>query len=238
MDEVVYSLVVPFKDEEDSIPFVLPELIDVMQSLDRPWELICINDGSKDFTKSLLKRYSNECAHVRVLNFVQNAGQSAAFDAGFKAARGTWIITMDGDGQNDPSDIPRLLALKEQFDLICGWRVNRKDTLGKRCISKCSNAIRSRLCKDGVHDTGCSLKLFRTSALRSIKLYRGMHRFFPALFRIEGFTVHEIAVNHRPRSKGKSHYNFFNRSIGPFLDLFAVFWMRRRHLTYMIETDE
>ena len=150
------------------------------------------------------------------------------------AARLPAAVSLDGDGQNDPADIPKLVAMQENADLVCGWRVNRKDPLAKKIISKLSNLIRSRLCADGIHDTGCSLKLYRKSCLQKIKLYNGMHRFLPALFKLEDFRILEVPVNHRERTKGTSNYNIFNRSLGPILDMFAVRWMRRRKLHYTV----
>ncbi len=238
MRSITYSVIIPFKDEEKNILPLFEELAPVMEKLASPWELIAIDDGSKDNTLSLLLGLSKQKKEVRVVSFTRNFGQSSAFAAGFEAARGEYIITLDGDGQNDPADIPHLVKEKEKADLICGWRQNRIDPWQKKIISFISNSIRSRLCQDNVHDTGCSLKLFRKGALEKIKLYHGMHRFFPALFQIEGFSVKEIAVNHRPRTKGKSKYHLFNRAIAPIADMFVVLWMRRRQLRYEISHKE
>ena len=144
------------------------------------------------------------------------------------------MITLDGDRQNDPNDIPKLIALSEKFDLVCGQRLNRRDPFLKRIISSAANFIRSRVCKDGMTDTGCSLKLYRTSCLKQIKLYDGMHRFLPALFLIEGFQVTQVPVNHRERTGGTTKYNLFNRSFNTIVDMWAVWWMRRRHLKYQL----
>lgn len=149
---------------------------------------------------------------------------------------GEFVITLDGDRQNDPTDIPKLIeAAQSGADLVCGRRAKRKDPLSKKIISKLANFVRSRLCEDGVQDTGCSLKLYRRACLEKIKLYHGMHRFLPALFLIEGFKIVEVPVNHRERVSGKTKYHFFNRSFNTLADLLAVRWMRKRRLVWQIE---
>ena len=234
---VNYSVVIPVKDEEGNIAQLLEEIEEVMEPLGHSWETICIEDGSTDQSLSILSKLAQEKSWLRVLVFSRNFGQSSAFDAGFKAARGNFVITMDGDGQNDPRDIPKFIALASDYDLLCGRRVNRKDPLSKKVISLLVNPIRKRLCNDRVNDTGCSLKLYRRSCLEKIKLFEGMHRFLPALFQMEGLRVKEIPVNHRMRENGLSKYSFANRSIGPVMDMFAILWMRRRHLSYTIDRE-
>jgi dolichol-phosphate mannosyltransferase len=235
---IIYSLVIPVKNEEENITSLLHEIHPIMSALNEPWEIIVVDDGSTDNTLSKLQSLKKIYKELRILVFAFNAGQSGAFDAGFKNARGSFIITLDGDGQNDPKDIPNLIdSAKEGFDLVLGKRAKRNDPFSKKLISKLSNFIRSRVCKDGVSDTGCSLKLYRSHCLKNIKMYTGMHRFLPALFVIEGYKIKEINVNHRERSKGKSKYHFFNRSIKPFMDMFAVLWMRKRTLKYQIKKE-
>lgn len=223
-----YSIVVPIKNEEENIAELVGEVEPVMEALGAPWELICIDDGSTDRSLLILQDLCRSKPYMRVLTFTRNFGQSAAFKAGFEAARGELVITMDGDRQNDPADIPKLTAAVAECDLVVGWRVNRRDPWKKKIVSKMSNWVRSRLCRDGMHDTGCSLKVYRKSALDQIKMYKGMHRFLPALFKIEGYRIKEVPVNHRERPKGKTKYHFFNRSIGPIVDMFVVQWMRTR----------
>ena len=235
MSEVTYSVVIPVKDEEENILPLIEEIEPVMESLKAPWELICVDDGSTDGSLQLLKNLNKP--YLRLVVFTKNFGQTSAFDAGFKEAKGEYVITLDGDGQNDPNDIPRLAKLMDSCDLACGWRVNRRDSWTKKIISKCANLLRSRLCKDGIHDTGCSLKVYRRSCLQQIKLFHGMHRFLPALFAVEGFRVRELAVNHRERERGVSKYHIFNRSIAPIVDMFALIWMRRRCLRYSVEKE-
>ena len=232
-----YSIVIPIKDEEENIRDLIDEVEPVMESLKQKWELICIDDGSTDRSLLILQELCKQNPFLRVLSFTRNFGQSAAFAAGFAAANGELIITLDGDRQNDPADIPKLTAAIANCDLVVGWRVNRKDTLQKKMVSRISNWIRSRLCRDGMHDTGCSLKVYRSEALKHIKMYRGMHRFLPALFKIEGFRIKEIPVSHRERKKGETKYHFLNRSIGPIVDMFVVCWMRHRFLDHQVREE-
>lgn len=233
----VYSVVIPLKNEVGNIEVLISELEPVMKNLEKPWELICIDDGSTDGTGKLLLKLSKEKPFMRILTFPRNYGQSSAFDAGFKAAKGEFVITLDGDGQNDPKDIPSLVRLIPTCDLVCGIRTKRKDTFVKRATSRMANLVRNFLVDDGVADTGCSLKIYRTSCLEKIKMYQGMHRFLPALFNIEGFRIQQIPVNHRERLRGKSNYNFFNRSFNTIADLLAVRWMKKRHLHYKIASS-
>lgn len=230
-----YSIIVPLKDEEENIGPLVGEIEAVMATLGASWELICINDGSLDRTEKILNELKPNSPFLQIISFDKNYGQSSAFDAGFKAAKGTFIITLDGDRQNDPQDIPKLISLSKEYDLVCGIRAKRRDSWMKRWTSKIANAVRSRFCRDGIQDTGCSLKLYRRSCLENIKIYEGMHRFLPALFQIEGFRVGETRVNHRERAAGKTKYNFFNRSLNTVADMFAVRWMAKRHLHYTIK---
>lgn len=234
---IVYSVVVPLKNEEENISDLILELEPVMQGLQRPWELLCIDDGSTDKTRDILEALSRIKPYLRAIVFDGNFGQSSAFDAGFKLAKGEYIITLDGDRQNDPADIPKLLSLIHTHDLVCGSRVNRQDPWIKKITSFFANRVRSRVCQDGVRDTGCSLKVYRASSLKKIKMYHGMHRFLPALFLIEGFKVTEVPVNHRERVKGKTKYNFFNRSFNTIADMLAVRWMHKRQLRYKIDRE-
>ncbi len=235
---VKYSVVIPLKNEEENLLPLIQELEPIMDKLGASsWELICINDGSTDRTGPLLNALRKEKTYLKPLHFKKNYGQSSAFDAGFKAAQGSIIITLDGDRQNDPADIPKIVQAMQQADMVCGIRVKRKDTWIKKTTSRLANFVRSRLCQDGVQDTGCSLKAYRKEALQQLRLYEGMHRFLPALFKIEGFTVSEVPVNHRERIRGKSNYNFLNRSLNTVADMFAVLWMRKRKLQYEVLPD-
>lgn len=234
---IKFSVVIPLKNEEDNVVDLIDELEPVMNGLQQPWELICIEDGSTDRTRAILQEKAAHKPYLKLILFSQNYGQSSAFDAGFKAACGEFVITLDGDRQNDPADIPKLVQAIEECDLVCGQRVQRQDPWSKRLTSRLANAIRSRLCQDYVQDTGCSLKIYRTACLRQIKMYQGMHRFLPALFSIEGLRIKEVPVNHRPRTKGVTKYNVFNRSFNTIVDMLAVCWMRKRQLKYQVETS-
>jgi dolichol-phosphate mannosyltransferase len=229
---IQYSVVIPLKNEENNISELIQELEPVMEKLQKPWELICIDDGSTDGTRDVLVQLANRMPYLKVIAFKKNYGQSAAFHAGFQAAEGEFIISMDGDRQNDPTDIPTLLALIPDADLVCGIRKSRKDPWIKKITSVMANWVRGWICEDNVTDTGCSLKVYRRKCLQNIKMYGGMHRFLPALFTIEGYRIIETEVNHRERVKGVSNYNFFNRSFNTIADLMAVRWMKNRHLDY------
>lgn len=232
-----YSVVVPLKNEEGNIQDLVAEIEPVMQALGKPWELIAVDDGSTDKTAAILKELKKSKPYLRIVTFEKNFGQSSAFDAGFKTAKGNIVITMDGDRQNDPRDIPKLLALLPANDLVVGWRKDRKDTFSKKITSKLANFVRGTLCEDGMHDTGCSLKAYKKSALEKLKLYNGMHRFLPALFLIEGFKVAEVPVNDRKRVQGVTKYNIFNRSFNTIADMLAVRWMRKRQLRYKVREE-
>ena len=232
---IKYSVVIPLKNEEGNVADLIHELEPVMAALHSPWELICIDDGSTDQTLSILNGLAQAKQYLRIIVFESNFGQSSAFDAGFKNARGEFVITLDGDRQNDPADIPRLVDAIEGSDLVCGMREKRNDPWHKKVISYFANFIRSRVCKDGMRDTGCSLKIYRRACLERIKMFHGMHRFLPALFKIEGFNIKQIPVNHRERTKGKTKYNLWNRSFNTIADLLAVRWMHQRQLKYKIK---
>jgi glycosyltransferase involved in cell wall biosynthesis len=167
-----------------------------------------------------------------VLHFDRNYGQSSAFDAGFKRSTGALVVTMDGDLQNDPADIGTLLAYTEKYDLVCGWRTERHDSLTRKISSRVANAVRSAVTGDHVHDTGCSLKVFRREVVDRLQLFVGMHRFFPALALMHGFTVTEVPVRHHPRMHGLSKYGVGNRLFKGLYDLLAVRWMQDRVLKY------
>lgn len=229
---VAYSVVIPMKNEEGNVADLIVELEPVMASLKEPWELICIDDGSTDNTLTILRELAKQHPCLRVVSFARNYGQSSAFDAGFKLAQGKYVITLDGDRQNDPADIPKLVQAIAHCDLVCGYRANRKDPFIKKITSFFANQVRKRFCQDGVRDTGCSLKIYRREALQKIKMFQGMHRFLPALFKNEGLKVAEVAVNHRERTRGKTNYSFMNRSFNTIADMLAVRWMRKRALHY------
>ena len=238
--ELLYSLIVPLFNEQDNILPLVEEIEWVMHNFKDKWELILVNDGSNDRTQEVIQKLIPQKPYLRTIQFSKNYGQSSAFDAGFKKARGQFIITLDGDGQNDPRDIPLLIETSMQdggYDLIAGIRKRRQDSLYKRSISKMANAVRKTILGDNISDSGCSLKMYRQESLQQIPFFEGMHRFLPALFQINGFRTIEVPVHHRPRLRGKSKYTFFGRGISLFFDMLAVFWMRKRTLRYTIERE-
>jgi glycosyltransferase involved in cell wall biosynthesis len=231
------SVVIPAYNEEANVEPCYRELAAVLESTGQLFEVVFVDDGSTDGTAEALRRLARDDPRVRVVRFRRNAGQTAALDAGFRAARGAVIVTMDADLQNDPRDIPRLLAALPGHDAVCGWRVDRRDPWTKRVASRIANRVRSRITGDGVHDTGCTLKAFRREALRRLHLYRGMHRFLPALLLMEGCRLTEVPVGHRPRRTGTSKYGNWSRLWAGLADLWAVRWMARRRLDYDVEEE-
>ena len=233
------SVVLPAFNEEDNIPLLAAELSEVVRSLAGTWEVECIfvDDGSTDHTlqRMLGVRIEHPELGARVIALDRNWGLTAAMDAGFRAARGEVVATMDTDLQNDPHDLPRLLEHLEEADVVIGVRVRRRDPFVKRVSSRVANAIRNWATHEDVVDTGCSLKVFRKEYLDRVKLFHGLHRFLPTLLKMEGARVVQVPVNHRPRRHGRSKYRLWNRLVGPLVDLFAVRWMQKRHLDYRYE---
>ena len=223
------SVVVPLFNEEESIAILQSELRDALKDLNH--EVVFVDDGSSDRTVERIEPAQN----VRVVRFEKNAGQSAAIFAGLNAARGATLVLIDGDLQNDPADIPRLLAeIASGADLVCGYRVKRQDTLVKRLTSRIANAVRSRYTKDGVRDTGCTLKAMRRECVSALLPFKGMHRFIPALVKAAGYRLVEIPVNHRPRRFGQSKYGLGNRALRATMDMLGVRWLLSRRLNYKI----
>lgn len=223
------SVVVPLYNEEDNVPILQAELAAALRGVDH--EIIFVDDGSTDQTLARLTSSPEQ----RVLRFEKNAGQSAAMYAGANAARGAAVVLIDGDLQNDPADIPRLLAeLERGADLVCGYRAQRKDTLVKRLTSRIANFVRSRFTRDGVRDTGCTLKAMRRECVRTLVPFKGMHRFIPALVKGAGYRLVEVPVNHRARKFGTSKYGLGNRAVRATVDMFGVRWLLSRQLRYKV----
>jgi dolichol-phosphate mannosyltransferase len=200
-----------------------------MQSLGRPYEVLFVDDGSTDGSLAALIRLAQEDPAVRVVRLARNSGQSAALDAGFRHARGEIIVTLDSDLQNDPADIPLLLArLDGSCDVVCGVRARRRDSWVRRLSSGIANAVRNRLTHESVRDVGCTLRACRSEVLRRVAPWNGMHRFLPTLLRMEGARVVEIDVGHRPRRFGQPKYNIRNRIWRASTDLLGVRWLQRR----------
>lgn len=216
------SVVVPIYNEEANVQALHRQIKEVCEKEQFTYEIILVDDGSTDGTPAAIQALSP----VTCIQFRRNFGQTAAMDAGIRQAKYEYIITMDGDLQNNPQDIPRLIAHleKNDLDVVSGWRKNRKDTWLKRFTSRGANLLRGILIKDHIHDSGCSLKIYKKECFAGMHLYGEMHRFIPALLEIKGFRVGEIEVDHRPRVAGKTKYNW-KRTIKGFLDMISVwFW--------------
>jgi dolichol-phosphate mannosyltransferase len=228
------SIVIPVYNEAESLGQLQSELTQAMTGYKH--ELVFVDDGSDDNSLQMIHRGSQ----VRVLEFARNTGQSAAIFAGLRAARGEILVLIDSDLQNDPKDIPALLAAVEKgADLVCGFRTKRKDTWFKQFQSKVANAVRSRFTKDGVRDTGCTLKAMRRECREALIPFYGMHRFIPALIKGAGYRVVEIPVHHRARQYGSSKYSFGNRAWRATVDMFGVRWLLSRQFRISLkETKE
>jgi dolichol-phosphate mannosyltransferase len=223
------SVVVPLFNEEENVPILQGELTAALSGLD--YEIIFVDDGSTDGT---VRRIAPD-PRVRLVQFERNAGQSAAMYAGLNSARGDVAVLIDGDLQNDPADIPRLLAeIERGADLVCGYRAQRKDTVVKRITSRVANFVRSRFTKDGVRDTGYTLKAMKRECVSALLPFKGMHRFIPALVKGAGYRLFEIPVNHRPRKFGLSKYGLGNRALRATTDMFGVRWLLSRRLNYKV----
>lgn len=219
------SVVIPLFNEEDNVAPLCEEIARVLAG--QPYEIVLVDDKSTDET---LRRIPLK-AEIRVIGFAKNTGQSGAMYAGINAAIGDVLILMDGDRQNDPADIPKMLSeLNKGYDLVCGYRASRKDTLSKRLTSRFANGIRSRFTRDGVRDTGCTLKVLRRECREALLPFNGMHRFIPALIKGMGYRITEMPVNHRPRVAGVSKYGFGNRALRATMDMFAVRWLLSRQV--------
>lgn len=231
------SVVIPAYNERDNLAPLLEEVRAVLDGLGLGYEVLFVDDGSTDGSDRVLRDLRAADPRVRVVSLARNAGQSAALDAGFRRARGDVVVTLDADLQNDPADIPLLLAALDGWDAVVGVRVGRRDGLVRRASSRVANFVRNRLSQESIADTGCSLKAFRRAALSRIVLYDGMHRFLPTLLRMEGYRVREVPVEHRARRHGRSKYGIGNRLVPSFVDLLAVRWMKRRKLRYEVKDD-
>jgi dolichol-phosphate mannosyltransferase len=230
------SVVIPVHDEEASLPRLWPELREVLEGLGLDAEVIFVDDGSRDRSAEIVRALREADRRVRLVRLKANAGETAATDAGFRAARGRWVVTMDADLQNDPHDIPALLAHLDHWDAVTGWRANRGagDGLVRRASSRVANGARNWLSDETIHDSGCTFRAFRRECLRGLVLYRGFHRFIPTLLRMRGYRVLEVPVRNRPRRFGRSKYGVLNRVFVATADLLVVRWMKNRLLRYEV----
>jgi dolichol-phosphate mannosyltransferase len=222
------SVVVPLFDEEENVAPLVAELVAVLGVGTLRWELVLVDDGSRDETRKRVLEAVEQDRHVRLVPLARNLGQSAALLAGVREARLSHVATLDGDLQNDPRDLPRLLERAVLFDVVIGRRARRRDPLARRLASRLANAVRRAVLRDGAADTGCSLKVFPVAAFLDLPHFDGMHRFLPALFASHGFSVSELDVNHRPRRAGRSKYGNLARLGRTLVDLLGVWWLKRR----------
>ncbi|GAB4343042.1 MAG: glycosyltransferase family 2 protein [Candidatus Abyssubacteria bacterium] len=231
------SVVIPAYNEAESLHPLTLELIDVMHGTGQEFEILLIDDGSRDGTREVMRQLANEFPEIHFIGFTRNRGQTTALAAGFKKARGDIIVTLDADMQNDPRDIPRLIRMLDRHDVVCGWRRERRDDLVRRISSRVANYVRNKLSGEDSADVGCSLKVYKRECVEELKLFDGMHRFLPTLVKLAGYTVVEVPVAHRPRQWGTSKYNIRNRILRAFVDLLAVRWMKKRYIWYEIEEE-
>lgn len=229
------SLVIPCYNEQENVPTLLDRVSKSLATIGKPFEVLIIDDGSNDDTPKLLAEGMSKLPWLRVLRMKKNGGQSAAFEAGFDAARGDIIATIDADLQNDPEEIPRLLPLLDEgsgVDMITGWRKDRQDTSFRKWQSRQANRIRNWITEETVNDSASSLKIYRAQCVKGLKLFRGSHRYFPTLVKMRGYTVREEPVKHSHRFAGTAKYGFRNRAFVGIADLFGVRWMKKRALMY------
>ena len=222
------SVVVPVYDEEDNVGPMADELAAALAELAVPWEVIFVDDGSRDGTRKQVLAAVESRPGFRLIPLDRNQGQSSALVAGVRAARHSHVVTLDGDLQNDPRDVPKLVGLAAESDVVIGRRAKRRDTFARRVAGRFANAVRRAVLGDGASDTGCSLKLFPTQAFLALPRFDGMHRFLPALLRYQGLSVREVDVNHRARTAGTSKYTNLARLRRTVFDLFGVFWLSKR----------
>jgi glycosyltransferase involved in cell wall biosynthesis len=233
------SVVIPVYNEEASLTPLWSELRRVLERLELAFEVVFVDDGSRDRSAEIIRSFRETDQRVRLVRLKTNGGETAATDAGFKAVRGRRIVVMDADLQNDPGDIPMLLSHLDHWDAVTGWRVNRAagDNVVRRASSRIANRIRNWVSDETIQDSGCTFRAFRRECLRGLVLYRGFHRFIPTLLKMRGYRVIEVPVGHRPRQFGRSKYGVLNRAVVAFADLLVIRWMNARLLRYEIVED-
>lgn len=232
MEGVALSVVVPMYNEEENVWPFLKRLASVLAEWPGSLEILVVDDGSTDSTLELLRQAQGSDPRIRIAHFRKNQGQTAAIAAGFRLARGTAVVTIDGDLQNDPADIPRLVDLLNEWDAACGVRVRRQDGWVKRASSRIGNGFRNWATGDNIIDTGCTLKAYRRQCLEHLELHHGMHRFLPTLLKMRGYRVIQVPVSHRPRLRGKTKYGTWGRLVKGLADVWAVRWMKKNRINY------
>ncbi len=231
------SLVIPCYNEADNLRPLLAAIRAAAEPLQLPYEIVITDDASQDKSWQVLKELAAGEPRLRAQRFVFNCGESAASWAGLKAARGQYLVTLDADLQNDPKELPKFLEALKQYDCVCGTRVETRgqgDHFLRIASSRIANWVRNKLSGERISDAGCTYRAFKPECIANLKFFKGMHRFLPTLFKIEGFTVTEIAVTNNPRFAGRSHYGVWNRLFASFYDLLAVRWMKKRMVPYQV----
>ncbi len=231
------SFVIPCHNEEANLRPLVAATRETAESLKQSFEIVITDDFSSDGSWNALKDLAASDRRVRAQRFAFNCGQSAAMWAGMKAARGRYIVTLDADMQNDPRELPKFLDALKKFDCVCGTRVEARrqgDSFVRIASSRIANWVRNKLSGETISDAGCCYRAFKRECIENLKFFKGMHRFLPTLFKIEGFTVTEIPMSHNPRASGKTHYGVWNRLFASFYDLLAVRWMKKRMFRYQI----
>ena len=233
------SVVIPVYNEEASLTPLWSELREVLERLGLAFEVVFVDDGSRDRSAEIIRSFRESDRRVRLVRLKTNGGETAATDAGFKAARGQRVVVMDADLQNDPADIPMLLSHLDRWDAVTGWRVDRAagDNFVRRASSRIANRVRNWMSDETIQDSGCTFRAFRRECLRGLVLYRGFHRFIPTLLKMRGYRVIEVPVGHRPRRFGQSKYGVLNRAAIAFADLLVIRWMNARFLRYEVVED-
>jgi glycosyltransferase involved in cell wall biosynthesis len=235
------SICVPVYNEVENLPLLHAAIARVLDADQIDGEIVLVDDGSTDGSWAQVEKLVALDPRVRGLKFAANCGETAASDAGLRAARGRYVMTMDADLQNDPQDIPKFLeALEQGWDCVCGTRVatrGRGDNFVRVASSRIANSVRNKLSDEEISDAGCTYRAFKRDCVAKLKLYRGLHRFIPTLLKMEGFTVTEIPVTNNPRLHGESKYGVWNRLFKSFRDLLAIRWMKSRLLGYRVATE-
>ncbi|HEU5070474.1 MAG TPA: glycosyltransferase family 2 protein [Verrucomicrobiae bacterium] len=233
----VLSFVIPCHNEEGNLRPLVAAIAQAADGVKLSYEIVLTDDFSTDNTWKILQELAAADQRIRGLKFACNCGQSAAMFAGMKAARGQYIVTLDADLQNDPVDLPKFIAALQRFDCVCGTRVAARaqgDNIIRIISSRIANAVRNKLSGETISDAGCCFRAFKRECVDNLKFFKGMHRFLPTLFKIEGYTVGEVTISHNPRTAGVSHYGVWNRLFASFYDLLAVRWMKKRMFRYRV----
>lgn len=230
------SIVVPVYNEIDNVERLIARVRSAFDETDLSWEFLAVDDGSTDGSGERLDELAADDRRIRVLHFEKNSGQSAGLDAGFQHARGRLVALLDADLQTYPEDLPKLIETleNEKFDAVVGIRAERHDSGWRKFSSRFANGVRNRLTREDIQDTGCPIKIFRAEAIKSVKIFTGMHRFLPTLLRMEGFSVKQVPVRHTERTAGKSKYGTWDRAFSGLRDALAVRWMQDRRMKWRL----